>query len=398
MNQTIGVFFGSRSPEHDVSIVTGEFVMRRLRDLNYRVVPVYIGKDGQWYIQEQLGKLKFFTNDASFSEQLAGSGWNRFYLDLEASRGKLAFCTKGWRKRTVEIDLVFPTVHGSGGEDGTLQGLCEMFQAPYVGCEVAASAVAMDKVLTKLILQGAGIPTAKFIFFTKAEFNRERAAILARLRRELNYPVIVKPARLGSSIGVAKIADPDTDALATSIEVALQYDHKVLIEQAIEPVADLTVCVLGTEPVRLSLIQQSVFSRAVLDFTAKYLEEGGTQLGGKDTSVVIPAPLSPEVTEAISEVARKIFRLLGCSGIARVDFLYNQKTGEWFANEVNTLPGTLYHHLWERSGVPFDEVLQTLIKLAAERALERRRLVYSFPSQLLTAAGSLKLAGNKLGL
>ncbi len=382
---TIGVFFGSRNPEHDVSIVTGELIISELKKLGHAVVPVYLDKKGRWYVGEALGSLKFFTERRHEKE----TGARKFFLDLEESHGKLVFKKKGLGGKRHVIDLAFPAFHGQNGEDGAAQGFFEMFGIPYVGCDVASSAITMDKVLTKLLYERFGIPTTPFVYFEHGEWSHGKAKLVALAEKDLRYPMFVKPARLGSSIAVAKV--DDRKELETAIEVALKYDDKVIVERAVENLMDITVAVLGHSAPVASLIQEAIFEKDLFSYEDKYIEDGGAQLGNASERIVIPARLSPKITEEVRTMAVDVFKKLGCSGIARVDFLYDAKAKKYYANEVNTLPGTLYHHLWKASGVEMPELLRKLITAAEERHRAKERLMHSFESNLLTFANSVKL-------
>ncbi|OGE84002.1 MAG: hypothetical protein A2846_02430, partial [Candidatus Doudnabacteria bacterium RIFCSPHIGHO2_01_FULL_49_9] len=256
---TIGVFFGSRSPEHDISIVTGQLIISGLKGLGYPVMPIYISKKGEWLIGDNLGTIKKFTAGDFDTEK-----FKKYYLDLEKSQGKLVFRKKGLTGKEIVIDLAFPAFHGANGEDGTFQGLLEMFNVPYVGCDVTSSAITMDKILTKQICEQQNIPTAKFVYFAIKEWNKSRIQLLENIREQLGYPVFVKPARLGSSIGIIK-AKIDRE-LEEAIEVALHYGERVLIEAAVENLMDLTVSVIGQDEPIPSLIQESVFGDELFSY------------------------------------------------------------------------------------------------------------------------------------
>ena len=391
----IGVFFGSTSPEHDVSIITGQLIIAGLKKLNHKVVPVYIDKQGRWLIGEKLGELKYFTNPLPnpphppAGRAGKGEGMAEYYLDLEKSRGKLVFHKKGLRGAELAVDLAFPAFHGAYGEDGTVQGLFEMFHVPYVGCDVTSSAVTMDKILTKQLCVGQGIPTSKFSFFTGDDWQRDSSAMIERIEQEVKFPCFVKPARLGSSIGVAKAKD--VRELIAAVEVALHYSERCLVEESVENLMDLTVSVLGNNSPKASLIQESVFGEMLFSYEDKYLNDGGAQLGKSQKNTIIPARLDSKIAEEIRAMAVKVFKLLGCSGIARVDFLYDKAQNKYFVSEANTLPGTLYHHLWQKSGVELSELLTQLLDLARERHETKKKIATTFESDLLKLAGSAKL-------
>lgn len=385
MAKIIGVFFGSRNPEHDVSIITGQLIISGLRKLNYSVVPIYLDKQGRWYIGEQFGHLGQFTDPKT---TFLGKD-RQWFLDMEASQGKLVFQKKGFGGKKVSIDLAFPAFHGQNGEDGTFQGLCELLNVPYVGCDVASSAVTMDKVLTKLLYRAAHIPGSDFVFFTKHDWNGNKKGIIANILNTLKLPVIVKPARLGSSIGITK-AKTEKD-LEFAIEVAFHYDEKVIVEVCITNLMDVTCAVIGNNSPIPSFLQESVFADDVFSYEDKYLEDGGAQLGNAKNSIVIPARLDSVTTKHVQDIAVKVYKLIGCSGIARVDFLYDTKTKEIYANEVNTLPGTIYHHLWKASGIELGELLTKLIGYAEERYEQKKEYTLTFNSDLLKFANSVKL-------
>jgi len=365
-----------------VSIITGEFIISGLKKLNYNVVPIYLDKQGRWFLGEELGKLAFFKDGGDLTKL------KPYYLDLENSRGRMVFKQKGLFGQEIEINLAFPAFHGQNGEDGTAPGLFELCDLPYVGCDVASSAIAMDKVLTKELYLAHNILTAKFIAFNAHEFEHNQDIIMKKIA-ELKYPLFVKPARLGSSIGITKVKD--NEGLQNAIEVALHYDGKILAEEGVENLMDVTCAVLGNDEPQASVLQESLFGDDLFSYEDKYLDEGGAQLGNAESKLVIPARLDEGTTRSAQELAKRIFKLFGCSGTARVDFLYDKKEGKMYANEINTMPGTLYHHLWAKSGVEFEDLLQKLIKLAREKYAEKKELTSTFESDILAQANSLKL-------
>jgi len=383
----IGVFFGGKSPEHDVSIITGQLIISELKKLGYNVEPIYLSKEGEWFLGEKMGTLETFCDLNKKEERLKNAG--NYFLDLAKIKNKMVFRKKGLLGKEVVIDLAFPAFHGMNGEDGTIQGTFEMFNIPYVGCDLPSSAIAMDKALTKLIYKSEEIPTTKFIYFNDHDWNKNREKILTKVRKELNLPIFIKPARLGSSIGMSKIGK--LEELESACEVALHYDSKIVIEEGVENLADITCAVLGNENPQPSLIQESLFSDKLFSFESKYLDDGGAQLGNATGNIIIPAKLSEEVTEKIQKMAVKIFKVLGCSGIARADFLYDRKNDFIYANEVNPLPGTLYHHLWKKSGIEIGELLEKLIWLAKEKHQAKNKISHSFNSEILKQANSTKL-------
>lgn len=378
--KTIGVFFGGKSPEHDISILTGQLIISGLRDLgHFNVVPIYISKDGRWFMGEGLGSIQVFQKQMYDMRK-----FREYVLDLNASRGILIFRKKGIAHKKISIDVAFPAFHGRNGEDGTIQGLFEMFDIPYVGCDVVSSAIAMDKVLTKLLYQRHALPTVDFVFFEKTQWEKEKQAIMAGIMEKLRWPIFVKPARLGSSIGIAKTKNQKD--LEFAIEVALHYDNKVLAENGVENLMDITCAVLGTTTLTPSLLQESVFNSGFFSYEDKYLKAGGVQLGKAENNIVIPARVDAATTQKIQAMAMEAFKILGCSGIARVDFLFDTVKKDIYINEVNTLPGTLYHHLWKKTGIELPELLSRLVDYAQEERKNKDGYISIFESNVLNQA------------
>ncbi len=374
---TIGVFFGSRSPEHDISIITAELIISGLKGLEYPVIPVYFAKDGTWYINEKLSNLSFFQTDIWDFKN-----WHRYYLDLENSKEKIILKQKGIFGKKITIEVSFPAFHGQYGEDGTIQGLWEIFNIPYIGCSVSSSALAKDKVFTKLIYKAKQIPTTDFIYFYNFEWDIHKEKILKEIQEKLHYPLFVKPSRLGSSIGIKKVKN--RNELEEAIEVALHYDEKIMVENGIENVRDLTCAVLGnSKDLLVSLVQESLYETDFFTFEDKYLKAGGAQTGKAQQKIVIPAEIPNNLTEEIQKLAKEIFVMFGCSGISRIDFLYDEKENKLYTNEINPLPGTLYHHLFKKSGIELPQLLQKLIDSAFERHREKQQLITTFNSSVL---------------
>ncbi|MFA5183920.1 MAG: D-alanine--D-alanine ligase family protein [Patescibacteria group bacterium] len=386
--RNIGVFFGGKSPEHDISIITGQLMIAELKKMpEYHVIPVYLDKQERFFIGDKLGSLAFFSAD-DYQSDLAGCGG--YLLNLDASDGILCFEKKSlFSKTAVVIDLVLPAFHGNLGEDGSMQGFWDIFGIPYAGCEVAASSLAMDKVLTKIFYRGLGVPTTKFLSYSRSEWAERKDQILVEIKDSLKWPVFVKPPHLGSSIGITKVKE--FADLEQACEVALHYDEKLLVEEGVENLVDLTCAVRGYHEPQASLIQESSFATDLFSYEDKYLSDGGAQLGQAEQKITIPADIDPAIATAIQAASRKIFSALGCVGIARFDFLYNRATKEYFANEINPLPGTLYHHLWQKSGVAISDLIRGLIADALARHAEKEATARTFSSEVLGRLKGLKL-------
>ncbi|MEI6462741.1 MAG: D-alanine--D-alanine ligase family protein [bacterium] len=383
----IGIFFGSRSPEHDVSIITASLVMNTLAKLNYKVTPIYISEKGEWFVSEDIKDLNLVTLTKANKE--VNSNFKKIYLDLENSFGKMVFKRKGINRKEITIDIAFPCFHGSFGEDGTIQGLFELLSVPYVGCNVQASVVAMDKILSKRFAESLGVPTSRFTNLTtirKIENISELKDTMSG--KDLTFPLFVKPPKLGSSIGITKVNN--LEELNNAIEVAFHYDRSALVEESVENTRDLTVCLIGNKEIITSEIQESAFSKDMYSYEDKYLENGGSQIGNNTKKLIIPAEIDKDIAKKIKEDARKLYLNLECKGMARFDFLLNDKTGEYFFSEINPLPGTIYSHLWAKSGITLEQLVTKLVEYAKEEYEEKQKVTYVFNSTILSNLKGLK--------
>jgi len=386
--ETVAVIFGGRSAEHDVSIVTALASIIKPLELTkkYRVEAVYIAKDGAWYWDDRLKDIELFT-----------SGEIQDYLhrtrpaSVQFDGGMTLVKASGvaGRKQARKIDIVFPAMHGTYGEDGALMGLLDMAGIPYVGCGTATAAVAMDKVLAKQLAVARGIEVSKFLAFTKPELERQPGAAVRSITKVLRYPVFVKPAHLGSSIGISR-AGNDTE-LRNALEVAAHYDDKIIVEEAVNNLVEVTLPVIGNDQPRPAMLEQPLTkSEDFFDFDTKYLQ-GGKGKGGKGKGGAkgaqgysqIPAKVPEEVYVRAEATGIEVYKALGCSGIARIDMLIDQKTKKVYFNEVNPLPGGLYAHNWNRAGISTVELVQKLIGFAKERHTQRQALTTTFSTNYL---------------
>ncbi len=387
---TVGVIFGSRSVEHDVSVVTAHQVMRAMDPDQYDVVPIYITRDGVWLVGDPLWDIASFKDD-KVSEML---GVKETVLSAStAFKGLITPPISGLvgRNSLRKLDVVFPAIHGAHGEDGTIQGLCELVDLPYVGCGVMASAIAIDKPMTKVVLDAHGIAVMQGIVVTRQQWVNDRDAVLERVEKEFTYPVFVKPATLGSSIGIARVAD--RDALGNHLDVAANFDQRILIEAAAEGAIEINCSVLGNdEDTRASVCEQPITWEEFLTYEEKYMREGG---GMKGAERKIPAPISDELTAKIQQTAVDAFKAIGGRGLARVDFLVREESGEIFVNEINTMPGSLSFYLWEAEGLAPRHLVDELIRLALDAHAQKRQTRYNYKTGLVAHAAAKGLKGLK---
>lgn len=385
--ETIAVILGGRSAEHDVSIVTALASIIKPLELTkkYRVEVVYIAKDGAWYWDEKLKDIKLFT-----------SGGIQDYLhrtqpaSVQFDGGMTLVKASGiaGRKQSRKIDLVFPAMHGTYGEDGALMGLLDMAGIPYVGCGVSAAAVAMDKVLAKQIAVANNIPVSKFLAFAKTDLEREPGIAVKTIAKTLQYPLFVKPAHLGSSIGISRVTS-DIE-LRNALEVAAHYDDKIIVEEAIQNLIEVTLPIMGNDRLQPALLERPMTKpEDFFDFDTKYLgngKKGGGKKGGVNGSQgysEIPAKIDSSLYDQAQNLGLQVYKQLGCSGIARVDMLMDEKTGQVYFNEVNPLPGSLYAHNWNRAGISNVELVQKLVAYAKERHARRQSLNTIFGTNFL---------------
>ena len=342
----VGIIFGGRSVEHQVSVNSARTVSRALIDAGHHVVPLGIAPDGCWV-------------DRATAERALGGEID----DLPPVGGKVAPTLR--HLLDAEVDVLFPIVHGTWGEDGTLQGLCEMLDVPYVGTGVTSSAAAMDKAVAKQLLEAAGLPVVEYEVIDRRQFERAPEAEIERLQR-FTPPVFVKPSIGGSSVGISKV--PNRECLKTSIELALRFDDRVIVERNVEG-RELECAVLGYRNPEASAIGEIVPGKEFYDYADKYLDEGA--------GLYAPAELDDDVTERLQAVAVEAFAALGCWGMARVDFLL-EGPESFYINEINTLPGftsiSMYPRLWEISGVPNPQLVDRLVAVAVRRHRDRTRL------------------------
>jgi len=378
MKKTIGVVFGGRSVEHDVSIITAHnpIIDSLLATKKYEVVPIYIAKDGSWYSDPKMNDINFFRND--LDEKL-----NKFKkINISINNGLEIIIPETFGNKKIKIDLVFPAMHGTYGEDGSLMGLLRMAGVPFVGCDLFASAVAMDKILTKQVLIAEGVPIVPDVWFTKFDYEANKEKYLSEIRTKLKYPLFVKPVHLGSSIGIGKVKDERE--LVNAIEVALHYDEKVLVEEGVQNLIEVTLPIMGNDEPMLANVEKPLNKSEFFDYNDKYMSGGKKTGGGANSNYSeIPANIDPELAKKVKEFGTKTYKTLGCSGIARVDFLINSITYDVFVNEVNTLPGSLYQHNWKKCGISNIDLVEKLVGFAEEKFEGGDNFITTFSSKIL---------------
>jgi len=379
MKKTIAVFFGGRSPEHDISIVTAISAVIKPLELSgkYTVVPVYITKTGKWVSDAKLGSIDLFRTGAIDEFARKATAAQAVFGD--------SFALQIGRKQVV-IDVAFPAMHGAYGEDGSLMGLLRMAGIPFVGSDMDASVIAMDKVLAKQVAAANTIATPQFVFFTRDEITTELSDSAKKASSALAFPLYVKPAHLGSSIGISRVTTQKE--LENALEVAAFYDTKIVVEEAVQNLIEVTVPIIGNDVLRPALVERPLTQDGeFFDFTTKYMN-GGKKTGGAKTSgsqgySELPAELPGTLYDESLDVAKRVYQSIGASGIARVDLLIDEKQKKVYFNEVNPLPGSLYNHNWRQAGLSPVELTEALIAYAEERFATQSDVKTSFDSNFL---------------
>ena len=381
--KTVAVIFGGQSTEHDVSIITALASVIKPLELTkqYKVEAVYIAKDGSWYWDEKLKDIKLYQSGEieDFMRKAP-----KVHLLFDNGLTLVKSSQFAGRKMYKKIDVIFPAMHGTHGEDGELMGLLEMANVPYVGCDFRSSTVAMDKVLAKQVTESAGIQGTPWVWFSSSELSSPRK-ILESIKR-LKYPLFVKPAHLGSSIGISRVEDEK--GVMNALEVAAHYDNKVIVEQGVPNLIEVTLPIMGNiEPVPALLERPLTKPEDFFDFDMKYMQGGkkgkGNAKAGAQGYSEIPAQLPTEFYKRAEQTGLDIYKALGCSGIARVDMLIDGKTGKVYFNEVNPLPGGLYAHNWHKAGVSSVELVTKLLDFAQERWQAKQKIATSFSTNYL---------------
>jgi D-alanine-D-alanine ligase len=376
MKKRIGIVFGGRSGEHEISIRSAKAVIESIDTEKYEIVPLAITPDGGWLPPDVALKLLPESAAARVAEgPLTGHEGPVAVIGDTRYKGVTAFAAPAAEAFTTPVDVVFPVLHGTFGEDGTIQGLLEMADVPYVGCGVLASACGMDKVVMKTLFREARLPMCKFAWFLRSDWESGREAAISHLESTMPYPCFVKPANLGSSVGVSMATD--RASLEAAIDLAAEYDRKIIVEEGLQ-MREIECAVLGNTHPLASLPGEYIIrdpEKVFLDYTEKYSGTGNNEF-------VVPAPLSPELSQKIQQMAITAFKAVDGSGLARVDFFMRKDDGALLINEINTMPGLTdasgFPKMWEATGKSFPQVIDTLIELAIERHADKARNKTSF--------------------
>ena len=384
MNIKLAVLFGGKSVEHEISVISALQAMNSLDPAKYDIIPVYITKQNDFYTGNVLRDIERYRDIAKLLTEAT-----RVTFVSENGKTRLErLPAKKFGSSTVsEIDVAFPIVHGTNVEDGALQGFLKTLNLPFVGCDVLASAVGMDKFVMKTLLKDAGFPVLSALRFSAGDYNAPDA-LFAKVETQIGYPVIVKPVNLGSSVGISKASD--RVSLENALDTAFSFADTVLIERAITALREINCSVVGDENgAEASVLEEPVMQDEILSYKDKYMDGGkdGKSSGMASLKRKIPADLPETRTEEIRTLAVNAFLALGCSGVSRIDFMIDCDEDKVYLNEINTIPGSLSFYLWEPKGVPYKELLDRLVQTALDRARKQQTLTYTFDTNVF-AMGS----------
>lgn len=393
MKTRVAMMFGGKSVEHEVSVISGIQAILNMDTEKYEVIPVYMTKKNEMYIGEFIGDIEQYKN----IDELLRKSHRVIMLNENGKVRMLSYPLRKFGKNhAIDIDVVFPIVHGTNVEDGALQGFLKTMGIPFVGCDVTASAIGMDKYIMKAVLHEYDVPVLDAQLFTLSDYA-EMEALLDKVESGLGYPVIVKPVNLGSSVGIS-IAKNRVE-LVKSVDDAFRYATKIIVEYAITNLREINCAVLGDETfAEASECEEPLHTKDILSYEDKYVSnaKGSGSKGMASVARKIPAELSPERREEVRELAVRAFKALGCNGVSRIDFMIDEDTGKLYFNEINTIPGSLAFYLWEPVGVSYKELLDRMIQLALKRVRTEKSLTFTFDTNILNSASFGGSKGAKL--
>ena len=397
MKLNIAVFFGGESVEHEVSIISAHQAIEALDKNKYNVIPVYVSKERKLYVSDLLKDISNYKDLKHLISQCT-----QVSITSEDNRVVIRPVKPSLfgPKELGTIDVAIPVMHGTNGEDGTIQGFFEMLKVPYAGCDLYGAAIGQDKVLQKNVLSDNNLPITNWFWVYGSEMDTHQNEILDKVHR-LIYPVIIKPARTGSSVGIS-IAHNDEEYLACFDE-ARQYDEKIITEKVVKPMREINCSVVGDSYSCVASVLEEVSSVSqdeLLSFSDKYLGGGKSSKsqgskGMASTARIVPAPLTDEQTRLVQQLAKETFRVLGTSGVCRIDFLMDADTKKVYVNEINTIPGSLAFYLWQAAGVSFSELMDKLVELALDRERRRSKMTFSYETNILSNFSASSAKGSK---
>lgn len=395
MKTNVAVFFGGRSVEHEISVISALQAINAFDKEKYNVIPVYISKQGRWFTGDNLLDTRNYKDLKALQDNAEEVFMRPEYGDFNLYKAHMGRFSR--RNPVVaELHVAIPVLHGTNCEDGTFEGLLETIGIPFAGCNTLSSANGMDKITMKMILRECGIPVVDYVWFTDKEWAASREKVISRVEEKLSYPVIVKPANLGSSVGIGKAAD--REQLVKCIDEAEKFSTRIIVEHMVERLKEINCSVLGdADDHQSSVCEEPIKSGDFLSYEDKYMGGTKTNAGMQASAKRIPAELTPEMTERIREIAGETFRVLSCHGVSRIDVMIDEKDDSVYVNEINTIPGSLSFYLWEASGISFTQLMDRLVALALKRKRESDRKVFTYDQNIFALGGGVKGAKGAKG-
>ena len=386
MKTKIGVFFGGRSTEHEISVISANQAMHAINSDKYDVIPVYITKQGRWFTGDALMDVSNYRDTKSLLEKCKEVYMRPLYGDYHLYLTKKPMFGSDV---LTQLDVVIPVLHGSNGEDGTFEGILDSIGIPYAGCDVLASANGMDKITMKMILRACDIPVVDYVWFTDKQWAKEKDELINKIESKIGYPVIVKPANLGSSVGIGRAVD--RDQLIERVDDARRYSTRIIVEHMVEQLQEINCSVLGDcDDYVTSVLEEPIKSGEILSYQDKYMGGSKGAKGMQASQKRIPADLPQEETDRIRFLAGETFRVLSCHGVSRVDMIIDRATREIYVNEINTIPGSLSFYLWEATGISFDKLMDKLVSLALKRKRDESTKTVSYDQNIFSLGGGVK--------
>lgn len=398
MKTNVAVFFGGRSVEHEISVLSALQAINAMDSDKYDIIPVYITKQGRWHTGDALLELDNYKDLKALEQKTTEVFMRPEYGDYNLYEARPTGMLKKSNKIIRELHVALPILHGTNGEDGVFEGLLETIGIPFAGCNTLSSANGMDKITMKMILRAEGIPVVDYVWFTDKQWISSREKIIGRVEKELGYPVIVKPANLGSSVGIGKATD--RDSLIEKIDSAEKFASRIIVEHCIEKLKEINCSVLGDcDDHQSSVCEEPIKTGDFLSYEDKYMGGTKTNAGMQSSDKRIPAAISEDTSEKIRKMAAETFRVLSCHGVSRIDVMIDEADGQIYVNEINTIPGSLSFYLWEATGIPFTKLMDTLVQLALKRKRETERKTFTYDHNIFAMGVGTKGAkgakGNK---
>lgn len=395
MKTNVAVFFGGRSVEHEISVISALQAIHAFNVERYNIVPIYISKQGRWYTGNDLLDIRNYKDMKGLTSKCTEVFMRPEYGDYNLYKAETSMFSK---RNTVvaELHVVIPVLHGTNGEDGIFEGLLETIGIPFAGCNTLSSANGMDKITMKMILKECDIPVVDYVWFTDRQWFNEREQLIAKIEEKIGYPVIVKPANLGSSVGIGKASN--REELIEKVNHAEKFSQRIIVEDMIEQLQEINCSVLGdADEHESSVCEEPIKTGDFLSYEDKYMGGSKSAKGMQASEKRIPADLPVEISEKIRYMAGETFRVLSCHGVSRIDVMIDRKDNSIYVNEINTIPGSLSFYLWEATGISFEKLMDRLVELAFKRKRLTDQKTFTYDQNIFSLGGGVKGAKGAKG-